>query len=78
MQMHPVTGGDRITLGPVRYNPQAGAFEARVDIRRGDRTYRYPAQVAAPLDADPHWIDRALTDSAVRMSDSPDLRSVIG
>ncbi len=46
-----------ISLGNIRYNPTTGAFEARVDIDRKGRTYRYPCSIPGTLmmseDAEP-------------------------
>jgi hypothetical protein len=65
-----------INLGDVRYNAQAGAFEARVDIVRGNTTFRYPCQVAGPITMDPGQVTAGLRRKALRMSDSsPDLLS---
>lgn len=67
-----------ISLGDVRYNAQAGAFEARVDIARGTTTFRYPCQVAGPITMDMDQVRAGLRRSALRMSDSgPDLMSRI-
>ena len=38
-----------ISLGNIRYNPTTGAYEARVDIDRKGRTYRYPCSVPGIL-----------------------------
>ena len=59
-----------INLGHVRYNPAAGAFEARVDIERAGRTFRYPCQVAGPVTMDMGAVRRGLARNALRMSDS--------
>lgn len=59
-----------IRLGDVRYNAQAGAFEARVDVEREGTTYRYPCQVAGPLDMDSNLVSQSLTKHALRQSDS--------
>ena len=60
----------QISLGPVRYNAAAGAFEARVDIRRKSGTFRYPCEVAGPVSMDPELVRRKLKARAVSMSDS--------
>ena len=57
-------------VGAVRYDTAQGAFEARVDIERDGRTFRYPCRVEAPESAPPEWIEAALTRHALRMSDS--------
>ncbi len=62
-----------VRLGETRYNPRDGAFEARVDVQRGDLTFRYPARVIAPPDADRGWVEHALVHNALGQSDSPTL-----
>ena len=59
-----------INLGPIRYNPAAAAFEARVDINRAGKTFRYPCQVAGPVTMDEAQVRRSLASHALRMSDS--------
>lgn len=54
----------------VRYDTAQGAFEARVDVERDGRTFRYPCRVEAPESAPLDWIEAALTRHALRMSDS--------
>jgi len=66
-----------VSFGPIRYNPALGAFEARVDIARGRRTFRYPARLPAPLDLDAESVRAGLANRALQMSDSGDLRSVL-
>lgn len=60
----------RITLGQVIHDEARGWFEARVDVERDGRTFRYPARVQGPADAPRAWIEAALTDHALRLSDS--------
>jgi hypothetical protein len=62
-----------VRLGETRYNDRAGAFEARVDVTRGDVTFRYPARVIAPPDADQTWVASALVRNALGQSDTPTL-----
>ena len=57
-------------VGSVRYDTAQGAFEARVDVERDGRTFRYPCRVEAPESAPRDWIEAALTRHALRMSDS--------
>jgi len=65
-----------ISLGDVRYNATAGAFEARVDIARGATTFRYPCSVAGPVTMDMAQVHEGLKRRAMRMSDSaPQLMS---
>ncbi len=66
-----------VSFGDIRYNAAIGAFEARVDISRGSRTFRYPARVSGPLDMSPEAVRDGLARSAMRMSDTGDLRSVL-
>ncbi len=64
-----------IRLGDVHYNAQTGAFEARVDVQRGERTFRYPCQIEGPQDMDSSWVKAGLTRHALRQSDTwpPDI-----
>jgi hypothetical protein len=57
-------------LVSVRYDALQGAFEARVDVERDGRTFRYPCRVEAPSTAPLEWIEEALTRHALRQSDS--------
>lgn len=57
-------------LVSMRYDAAQGAFEARVDVERDGRTFRYPCRVEAPESAPREWIEEALTRHALRMSDS--------
>lgn len=67
-----------VNMGNVRYNAGVGAFEARVDIKRGDVVYRYPCQIAGPVTMDPAVVRQGLESQALRMSDSsPGLMSSI-
>jgi len=59
-----------IRLHNVHYNPQASAFEARVDIRRGQTTFRYPCQVPGPMNMDMEKVCQNLTQQALHMSDT--------
>lgn len=59
-----------IRPGSLRYDAASGFFEARVDVQRNGRTYRYPARVAAPQGADMAWVAAALARNALGMSDS--------
>ena len=60
----------QINLGDVRYNATAGAFEARVDIQRAGRTFRYPCQVPGPMTMDMERVRTGLARHALRMSDT--------
>ncbi|QQA42593.1 orotidine 5'-phosphate decarboxylase [Pelagovum pacificum] len=68
---------DNVSFGDIRYNAALGAFEARVDISRGGRTFRYPCRMNGPLDLTPDKVRAGLARHAMRMSDSGDLRSVL-
>ena len=57
-------------LVSVRYDTSRGAFEARVDVERDGRTFRYPCRVEAAEDASRDWLEAALTGQALRMSDT--------
>jgi len=59
-----------VRLGSVKYDAAKGFFEARVDIDRDGRTFRYPCRVQAPASAPLDWIETALADHALRQSDS--------
>jgi len=61
---------NNVRVHNVQYNPQMGAFEARVDITRGGKTYRYPCQVTAPMTLGMEQVCDSLTQQAMRMSDS--------
>mgnify|MGYP001081621490 CR=1 FL=1 len=54
----------------VWYNPNAAAFEGRVDIRRGGTTFRYPCMVQGPAGMHRAAVDAQMLDQARRMSDS--------
>ena len=57
-----------ISLGDIRYNPTTGAYEARVDIDRKGRTYRYPCSVQGSLMMDDAAVRRGLTQHAQRLA----------
>jgi len=60
----------KVKLHNVVYNGETGTFEARVDIQRGETTFRYPCQLTAPETMDLDTVCEQLTQQAVRMSDS--------
>jgi len=62
-------------LVSVRYDSAKGAFEARVDVERDGRTFRYPCRVEAPESAPRDWLEEALTRHALRQSDSGRLQA---
>jgi hypothetical protein len=55
----------------MRYDSARGAFEARVDVVREGRTFRYPVRLEASESAPRDWVEAALTRQALRMSDTP-------
>ncbi|MEL6683173.1 MAG: orotidine 5'-phosphate decarboxylase [Pseudomonadota bacterium] len=59
-----------IRVHNLQYNPQAGGFQARVDIKRDDTTYRYPDHFSGPMTMDRDIVCHGLTQQALRMSDS--------
>lgn len=65
----------RIELNTVTYNAARSAFQARVDIHRAGRTFRYPCEVKGPMDMGEDEVHSRLCDAALAMSDSPRLHS---
>lgn len=61
----------QITLGPIAFDERNGTYEARVDIRRNGRMFRYPCRISAQPKADPAAIRAGLMRQALAMSDSP-------
>ncbi|WP_210530243.1 orotidine 5'-phosphate decarboxylase [Rubellimicrobium arenae] len=59
-----------VTVKSLRYDSAQGTYEARVDVERDGRTFRYPCRVEAPESAPRDWIEQALTRHALRQSDS--------
>jgi hypothetical protein len=55
----------------LRYDAARGAFEARVDVQRDGRTFRYPVRLDAAEAAPREWLESVLTRQALRMSDTP-------
>jgi hypothetical protein len=60
-----------IKIGTVHYNAKSGAFEARVDIARNNRTFRYPCALTGPASMDAPQVIAGLQRQALRMSDTP-------
>lgn len=60
----------KVRFKDVHYNARAGAFEARVDIVRGGRTFRYPCSLAGPITMDVGAVRAGLYSRALKMSDS--------
>jgi hypothetical protein len=59
-----------VEIAKIAYNPAAGAYQARVDVITGGRCYRYPCEVAGPLDMDMGDVRQRLVRQAVNMSDT--------
>lgn len=57
-----------IELSQIRYNPVTGAYEARADISKGGRTYRYPCSVSGSLMMEDAVIRQSLKQQAQRMA----------
>jgi hypothetical protein len=57
-----------ISLGNIRYNPTTGAYEARVDIDRKGRIYRYPCSVQGTLMMEEGDVRRGLTQQAMQLA----------
>lgn len=57
-----------ISLGDIRYNPVTGAYEARVDIDRKGRTYRYPCSISGSLNMEDEAVRRGLKQQAMRLA----------
>lgn len=58
-------------LVSLRYDAGRGAYEARVDVERDGRTFRYPCRLEAPESAPRDWVEQALLRRALGMSDTP-------
>ncbi|MEL6958800.1 MAG: orotidine 5'-phosphate decarboxylase [Pseudomonadota bacterium] len=57
-----------VHLSGIHYNPTNGAFEARADIERMGRTYRYPCSIPGTLTMEDHAIRAGLEQQAVRLA----------
>ncbi|SMY09027.1 hypothetical protein [Flavimaricola marinus] len=67
-----------MSVSKINYNANSGMYEARVDVRRGGTTFRYPCAVPGTLVMDTDRVRSRLMQQAERMSDSgSSLRSVI-
>lgn len=60
----------KVRFKDVHYNQRDGAFEARVDIQRGGRTFRYPCRVTGPITMDAARVRAGLYAKALKMSDT--------
>ena len=60
-----------VEINNVWYNPAQSAFEGRIDIRRGGKSFRYPSAVEGPIDMSPAEVLRRMETQAKRMSDTP-------
>jgi hypothetical protein len=61
----------QITLGPIAFQEDRSTYEARVDISRDGRMFRYPCRISGQPGADPALVRAILTRQALAMSDSP-------
>ncbi len=57
-----------VSLGDVRYNATACAFEACADVQSGTQTFRYPCEVVGPMTMDMKRVRAGLEQQARRMS----------
>ena len=57
-----------VAVGPIHYNAAASAFEARVDIAREGRTYRYPCSVPGTLSMKESAVRRSLARQARQLA----------
>lgn len=60
----------KVRFKDIHYNAKIGAFEGRVDIVRGTRTFRYPCSLAGPISMDVGQVRAGLYSRALKMSDS--------
>jgi len=60
-----------VEIKDVWYNPANSAFEGRIDIKRGGKSFRYPCAVEGPIDMSPSEVRRRMEVQAKRMSDTP-------
>ncbi len=54
----------------IRYNPARHVHEARVDLIRDGRTFRYPCELPGPKNIDAGLLRDALLAQAISMSDT--------
>lgn len=59
-----------IEIAGVTYNPAVGAFQARVDICARGRRFRYPCEVAGPMNLDMLEVRKQLARQAINLSDT--------
>ena len=60
-----------VEIKDIWYNPANSAFEGRIDIQRGDQSFRYPCAVEGPIDMPHAELRRQMESQAKRMSDTP-------
>lgn len=60
-----------VEINSIWYNPAQSAFEGRIDIQRGGKSFRYPCAVEGPMDMSPVEVRRRMETQAKRMSDTP-------
>lgn len=53
------------------YNPANRAFEGRIDITRGGKSFRYPCSIEGPMNMAPSEVCRRMESKARDMSDTP-------
>ena len=58
----------RVEVGNIQYNPVTAAYEARVDINRKGRTFRYPCSVPGTLMMAETAVRRGLAQQAQIMA----------
>lgn len=58
----------QIALGDIRYNAATSAYEARVDISRQGRTYRYPCSISGTLMMEEAAVRKGLAKQAMTMA----------
>ena len=60
-----------VQIKNLRYNAAAAAFEGRIDIRRGNMSFRYPCSVEGPFTMSPTEVRQKMKSQAIAMSDTP-------
>ncbi|MEY1556355.1 orotidine 5'-phosphate decarboxylase [Yoonia sp. R2331] len=60
-----------VQIRNLRYNPAAEAFEGRIDIQRGNTSFRYPCTVEGPVSMSPAEVRQKMKAQARSMSDTP-------
>lgn len=60
-----------VEINSIWYNPASSAFEGRIDVRRGQKSFRYPCAVEGPMDMSHAEVRHRMEQQAKRMSDTP-------